>query len=87
MSHVEAAFEASADRPNLVTLLGIMPEGLDNGGYGWIEPGEPLAWSRRDRSGSCGVFTRSPHGPIVSGTGRTGGFGTASSWSRAYPRC
>jgi mannose-1-phosphate guanylyltransferase len=45
MSHVEAAFEASADRPDLVTLLGIMPEGLDNGGYGWIEPGEPLAWS------------------------------------------
>ena len=45
MSHVEAAFEASAERPDLVMLLGIVPDGLDRGGYGWIEPGEPLAWS------------------------------------------
>lgn len=45
MRHVDAAFEASAERPDLVMLLGIVPDGLDRGGYGWIEPGEPLAWS------------------------------------------
>jgi mannose-1-phosphate guanylyltransferase len=43
MTHVEAAFEASAYRPDLVTLLGMTPDGPDTG-YGWIEPGEPLSW-------------------------------------------
>ena len=38
MSHVEAAFDAVAARPDLVILLGITPDGPEEQ-YGWIEPG------------------------------------------------
>jgi mannose-1-phosphate guanylyltransferase len=38
MSHVEAAFDAVAARPDLVILLGITPDAPEEQ-YGWIEPG------------------------------------------------
>jgi mannose-1-phosphate guanylyltransferase/mannose-6-phosphate isomerase len=41
MAHVEQAFEATRQRPDLVTLLGITPERAEPG-YGWIQAGEPL---------------------------------------------
>lgn len=42
MGQVEQAFEGSARRPDLVTLLGIAPDRPEPG-YGWIEPGEAVA--------------------------------------------
>jgi len=39
---IEEAFAGAARRPDLVTLLGIAPDGAAPG-YGWIEPGEPVA--------------------------------------------
>ena len=42
MAQVDHAFDASARRPELVTLLGIAPDHPEPG-YGWIEPGEPVA--------------------------------------------
>ena len=42
MGQVEQAFEGCARRPDLVTLLGITPDRPEPG-YGWIEPGEPVA--------------------------------------------
>ncbi len=42
MGQVEHAFEGTARRPELVTLLGIAPDHPEPG-YGWIEPGEPVA--------------------------------------------
>jgi mannose-1-phosphate guanylyltransferase len=42
MAQVERAFEGCARRPDLVTLLGIAPDRPEPG-YGWIEPGEPVA--------------------------------------------
>jgi len=42
MAQVEHAFEGSARRPDLVTLLGIAPDHPEPG-YGWIELGEPVA--------------------------------------------
>ena len=87
MSHVEAAFEASAERPDLVMLLGIVPDGLDRGGYGWIEPGELLAWSSTRPLRLVRGFHEKPSRPDSERYGRAGGSGTASSWSRAYPRC
>ena len=37
---IEEAFAGAARRPDLVTLLGIAPDGAEPG-YGWIEPGAP----------------------------------------------
>ena len=37
MSHVDAAYDAAQTRPEVVTLLGITPEGPEVE-YGWIEP-------------------------------------------------
>jgi mannose-1-phosphate guanylyltransferase len=42
MGQVEQAFEGCARRPDLVTLLGIAADRPEPG-YGWIEPGEPVA--------------------------------------------
>lgn len=42
MGQVEQAFYGCARRPDLVTLLGIAPDRPEPG-YGWIEPGEPIA--------------------------------------------
>lgn len=42
MAHVDRAFEAAAERPDLVTLLGIEAD-RPEGSYGWIEPGEAVA--------------------------------------------
>jgi mannose-1-phosphate guanylyltransferase len=42
MRHVDRAFEAVGARPDLLVLLGIAPDSPEVG-YGWIEPGEPLA--------------------------------------------
>ena len=39
---IEGAFEGTARRPDLVTLLGVAPDRAEPG-YGWIEPGEPVA--------------------------------------------
>ena len=41
MAHVEAAFAAVRLRPELVVLLGIMPDRPEVE-YGWIEPAEPI---------------------------------------------
>lgn len=41
MDRVEAAFEIAEARPDLVTLLGITPEGPEEE-YGWIEPASPV---------------------------------------------
>lgn len=41
MSYVESAFEAVEFCPDLVTLLGVTPEGPEVD-YGWIEPAEPV---------------------------------------------
>jgi mannose-1-phosphate guanylyltransferase len=42
MGRVEEAFDGCARRPDLVTLLGIAPDRAEPG-YGWIEPGGPVA--------------------------------------------
>jgi mannose-1-phosphate guanylyltransferase len=42
MGQVEQAFDGCAGRPDLVTLLGIAPDRAEPG-YGWIEPGDPVA--------------------------------------------
>ena len=39
---VEEALGGIVGRPDLVTLLGIAPDRAEPG-YGWIEPGEPVA--------------------------------------------
>jgi mannose-1-phosphate guanylyltransferase len=39
---IEEALVGTARRPDLVTLLGIAPDRAEPG-YGWIEPGEPVA--------------------------------------------
>jgi len=47
MRHVDRAFEAVWAQPDLLVLLGIVPDSPD-AGYGWIEPGERAAgpsWS------------------------------------------
>jgi mannose-1-phosphate guanylyltransferase len=44
MSHVDAAFDAVEQRPEITVLLGITPDRPEQG-YGWIEPGEQLAAS------------------------------------------
>lgn len=41
MRHAGAAFGALVDRPDLIVLLGITPDGPEVE-YGWIEPGEPI---------------------------------------------
>lgn len=41
MAHVLAAFAAIRTRPNLVVLLGIVPD-RPEGEYGWIEPADPI---------------------------------------------
>ncbi|MGH7358624.1 MAG: sugar phosphate nucleotidyltransferase, partial [Candidatus Rokuibacteriota bacterium] len=45
MAHVDAAFDLAADRPDLVTLLGITPDRPETE-YGWIEPAQPIAGPR-----------------------------------------
>lgn len=42
MGQVGQAFDGCAARPDLVTLLGITPDRAEPG-YGWIEPGDPVA--------------------------------------------
>lgn len=41
MCHIRVAFDAVRARPEMVTLLGIHPEGPEVE-YGWIEPSEPI---------------------------------------------
>ncbi len=41
MAHVASAFEATVNNPQLITLLGIVPDGPEVE-YGWIEPGRLL---------------------------------------------
>ena len=45
---IEEAFAGAARRPGLVTLLGIAAGGAEPG-YGWIEPGEPIAGAPSQR--------------------------------------
>jgi mannose-1-phosphate guanylyltransferase len=45
---IEEAFAAAARRPDLMTLLGIVPDRAEPG-YGWIEPGEPVAGAPSQR--------------------------------------
>lgn len=42
MRHVDRGFEAVRARPDLVALLGVVPDSPEVG-YGWIEPGEPVS--------------------------------------------
>jgi mannose-1-phosphate guanylyltransferase/mannose-1-phosphate guanylyltransferase/mannose-6-phosphate isomerase len=49
---IEEAFVGAARRPDLVTLLGIAPDRAEPG-YGWIEPGEPVAGAPSHRSRPC----------------------------------
>jgi mannose-1-phosphate guanylyltransferase len=46
MGQVEQAFDGCARRPDLVSLLGISPDRAEPG-YGWIEPGDPIAGAGR----------------------------------------
>lgn len=41
-AHIDSALAAAESRPDLVFLLGIIPESPEVE-YGWIEPGSPLA--------------------------------------------
>jgi mannose-1-phosphate guanylyltransferase len=41
MAHVDDAFETAATRPDLIVLLGIVPDRPETE-YGWIEPDAPL---------------------------------------------
>src|SRR5258706_6697221 len=61
MGQVEQAFDGCACRPDLVTLLGIAPDRAEPG-YGWIEPGDPVAGA--DGAGLPGVrrFLEKPGG-------------------------
>jgi mannose-1-phosphate guanylyltransferase len=45
---IEEAFAGAARRPDLVTLLGIAPDRAEPG-FGWIEPGEPVAGAPSQR--------------------------------------
>ncbi len=45
MAHVDQAFEGTRQRPDLVALLGVTPDSVESG-YGWIEPGPPVAGLR-----------------------------------------
>ncbi|HKQ51522.1 MAG TPA: sugar phosphate nucleotidyltransferase [Pyrinomonadaceae bacterium] len=47
MERVEAAFEIAEARPDLITLLGITPEGPEEE-YGWIEPASPILTKNPD---------------------------------------
>jgi mannose-1-phosphate guanylyltransferase len=47
-AQIEEAFAGAARRPDLVTLLGIAPD-RGEAGYGWIEPGEPVAGAPSQR--------------------------------------
>src|SRR5439155_15194247 len=42
MAHVDSAFEIVQARPDLLVLLGVVPD-TSEVGYGWIEPGERVA--------------------------------------------
>jgi len=42
MTHVDSAFEIVQARPDLLALLGVVPD-TSEVGYGWIEPGERVA--------------------------------------------
>src|SRR5262249_57736883 len=44
MQHVAAAADSVARRPDLTILLGVMPDRAESG-YGWIQPGSPVAGS------------------------------------------
>ena len=59
MTHVEAAFDAADSCPELVTLVGIAPEGPEVE-YGWIEPAETIL--QRDPITLCrvGCFWEKP---------------------------
>ena len=46
MAHVRAAFDATLARPDLVILLGIVPDRPEHE-YGWIEPGAPIVEAAR----------------------------------------
>jgi mannose-1-phosphate guanylyltransferase len=50
MEHVAEAFDAVSERPELVVLLGITPEGPETE-YGWIEPADPIPGTRLFRVG------------------------------------
>jgi mannose-1-phosphate guanylyltransferase len=43
MAHVDSAFRAVSERPELIVLLGITPAYAETA-YGWIEPAEPIGF-------------------------------------------
>jgi mannose-1-phosphate guanylyltransferase len=51
MAHVAAAFDAVSKRPELVVLLGIVPQSAETE-YGWIEPAEQIPGTLLLRVGS-----------------------------------
>ena len=63
MRHVEHAFDVIEERPELIVLLGTVPDRPESS-YGWIEPGERIA---RDESELFAVrsFWEKPSHPFV----------------------
>jgi mannose-1-phosphate guanylyltransferase len=61
MSYVAAAFSSVRARPELVVLLGIMPESAETE-YGWIEPAEPIPGTALAR---VGRFWEKPVPPLA----------------------
>lgn len=59
MGQVEQAFHGGARRPDLVTLLGIAPDRAEPG-YGWIEPGDPVAGADGSRLREVRRFWEKP---------------------------
>jgi mannose-1-phosphate guanylyltransferase len=64
MEHVDAAFDLVADRPDVVTLLGISPDRAETE-YGWIEPAEPIGGSRGRRFFGVRRFWEKPPPPLA----------------------
>src|SRR5260370_24087748 len=72
MSHVEAAFEASAERPDLGCCSGSCPMVWTAAATAGSNRVSRSPGARRDLSGACGASPRNPPGPMRTATGRAG---------------
>jgi mannose-1-phosphate guanylyltransferase len=64
-SHIDAAYAATAARPEMIVLLGIPPE-TPEVEYGWIEPGVPLGQPVPDSVSRVSQFWEKPSGTLAS---------------------
>ncbi|MBI4591520.1 MAG: NTP transferase domain-containing protein [Candidatus Rokubacteria bacterium] len=64
MAHVDAAFGAVGDRPDLVILLGITPDNPESE-YGWIELAEPILKQRPGALWRVRRFWEKPSPPLA----------------------